>query len=77
MLDGNCQSSIVWLLIKGQSIILAFIFSIKNFYLCLRDKQIEPSLSWLFLVFMGQEGEGEDKQQEQRVAVMRMMSYFS
>lgn len=43
-------------------------------FICASGTSREPSLSWLFLVFMG---EGEGKQQEQRVEVMRMMSYFS
>ena len=76
-LDGNCQSSIVLLHIKAQSKISDLIFSIKNFYLSLGDKQVENSLSWLLWVLMGQGAGGGDEQQEQSVAVMRMTSYFS
>lgn len=75
MLDRNCLSSIVLLHITGQSKIALF-FQLR-IYLSLRDKQIENSLSWLLWVFIGQEGEGGDEQQEQSVAVMRMTSYFS
>lgn len=76
MLNGNCLSSIVLLPIKEQGKILGFIYLIKNFYLSLRDKHKENSLSWLLWLFMGQEGKGGDEQQEQSVAVVRITLLF-